>query len=170
MKSSAATIEAYLASLPEDRRNALSAVRQVVVKNLPEGYVETMAYGMIAYAIPLAIFPNTYNGHPLMIAALGSQKNYLVIHLMGIYGDPKLRTWFEDEFRKAGKKLDAGKGCVRFKTLDDLPLGVIGEVIAKVPTEKLMKWHDMAQAQRPHKRPRKKPAAKATNGPRKSQK
>jgi hypothetical protein len=132
VKSQAATVEAYLDQLPEDRRAAISAVRDVIVTNLPKGYEEVVNYGMIAYQIPLAHYPNTYNGQPLLYAALASQKNHMAVYLMCVYGSKEIESWFREEFRKAGKKLDMGKSCVRFKKLDDLPLAVIGQAIKKV--------------------------------------
>jgi uncharacterized protein YdhG (YjbR/CyaY superfamily) len=152
MKMAATSVESYLAVLPSDRRAALAAVRAAILRNLPEGFVECFQCGMISYAIPLARFPDTYNGQPLAIAGLGAQKNHLAVYLMCIYGDTKVRQWFEAEYRKSGKKLDAGKACIRFKTLDDLPVELIGRVIARCSVEELIRWHDMAQSQRPHRR------------------
>jgi hypothetical protein len=131
-KAQAATVEAYLGQLPEDRRAALSAVRDVILKNLPKGYEEVMNWGMITYQIPLERYPNTYNGQPLCYAALASQKNHMAVYLMCAHGSKEIETWFREEFRKAGKKLDMGKSCVRFRKLEDLPLDVIGKAIKKV--------------------------------------
>lgn len=148
MKSSATTAEEYLASLPEDRRAPLEAVRKVILKNLPRGYVECMGWGMITYAIPLARFADTYNGHPLGIAALSSQKNYMAVYLMNIYAEEKIRKWFLAEYKKSGKKLDAGKCCIRFRKLDDLPLEVIGKAVKMTPVEQLIEWHELAHRHR----------------------
>jgi hypothetical protein len=133
--SSATTVTEYLDSLPSDRRAALAAVRDVVSANLPDGYVEGMLYGMIGWYVPLERYPNTYNGQPLGVAALASQKNYNALYLTSVYGDPTLERWFKQAYADAGKKLDMGKSCVRWKTLDALPLDVIGETIRKVPLE-----------------------------------
>ncbi len=81
MQSAASTVADYLASLPEERRLAVAAVRKVIRRHLPRGYVEVMNRGMIAYEVPLAIEPHTYNGKPLMYAALASQKNHMAIYL-----------------------------------------------------------------------------------------
>jgi hypothetical protein len=135
MKSTAKTPEEYLASLPADRREAISAVREVIKKNLPQGYQEHIAAGIISYDVPLTDLPDTYNGHPLCYAALASQKNYMVVYLMSVYGDKKSEQWFKSRYKASGKKLDMGKSCVRFKKLDDLPLDLIGEVIARIPME-----------------------------------
>jgi hypothetical protein len=143
------TVAGYLASLPPDRRAAMKAVRAVIRKNLPKGFREGM-FGMIGYYVPLKDFPDTYNGDPLFVAGLASQKQYMAVYLLGCYGDAKLARWFQAEYKKRGKKLDMGKSCVRFKTLDDLPLELVGEVIARVSVDQLTAMHDAA-----HGKPRK---------------
>jgi len=139
MKSTAATVEDYLKSLPEDRREAISAVRKVVLANLPKGYEECMSYGMIGYVVPHRLYPAGYRCDPklpLPFANLASQKNHMALYLMTVYGDPATEQWFRKAWQAAGKKLDMGKCCVRFKKLEDVPLDVIGQVIARVPVEK----------------------------------
>jgi Domain of unknown function (DU1801) len=136
--SSAATVKEYIASLPADRRKAVEKVRKVVRANLPPGYKEGMLYGMIGYYVPFTLLPDTYNGQPLGIAGIASQKGHLSLYLMCVYGSPHLRGWFEDGFRKAGKKLNMGKSCVRFKSADDLPLDLIGQAIAKVSVDEFI--------------------------------
>ena len=136
MKSKAATVTEYLASLPDDRRKTISKVRSMIKKHLPKGYKESMNWGVIAYEIPLKVFPDTYNGQPLVYAALAAQKNHNALYLTIPYGDPKQRQELEDAFAKAGKKLDMGKSCVRFKDAADLPLPAIGKLIAAVPPAK----------------------------------
>lgn len=148
MQSDAATVSEYLASLPDDRRPAIEAVRKVVKKNLPKGYVETMRWGMITYEVPLSTYPDTYNGQPLAYAAIASQKQYMSVYLMGIYGSDELRARFEDEYRATGKRMDIGKSCVRFKKLDDLPLDVVGRAVAAVPLESYLAMHDEAASLR----------------------
>lgn len=133
--SNATTVEQYLAELPDDRRDAIAEVRQAVLDNLPEGFVETMNWGMISYEVPLETFPNTYNKQPLQLAALASQKNYMAVYLTTVYGDPEIAEWFRASYRATGKKLDMGKSCIRFKTIDQLPVDLIGQVIAKVSLE-----------------------------------
>jgi len=142
--SDARTPDEYIAALPEDRRAAVSAVRHVVRDNLPAAFEEGMLYGMIGWYIPLERFPNTYNGQPLGLAALASQKNYMSLYLNSVYGDPKTEAWFKDRYAKSGKRLDMGKSCVRFRRLDDLPLDVIGETIARVDPESYMAWYEKA--------------------------
>lgn len=138
VQSKAKTVDEYIASLPPDRRDGIAAVRRVILKNLPKGYAEVMDFGMIAYVVPLKRAPETYNGHPLMYAALASQRQYMAVYLMGLYGNPKTERWFREEYAKLGRKPDMGKCCVRFKKLEHLPLGLVGKVVSLVPVEKLI--------------------------------
>ena len=132
VSSKAATVEDYLAELPDDRRDAIAEVREVILANLPDGVVETMNWGMISYEVPLEVFPDTYNKKPLMYAALASQKNHMAVYLTAVYSDEELESWFVDAYEATGKKLDMGKSCVRFKKIDQLPVDLIGDVIARV--------------------------------------
>ena len=138
MRSDANTVEEYLASLSEDRRAALEAVRGKILENLPDGYDEVMNWGMIAYEVPLETCPDTYNGKPLMYAALGSQKNHMAVYLTGIYMDEGARDEFEARYRDTGKRMDIGKSCVRFRKLEDLPLPLIGEAIGQIPADEFV--------------------------------
>lgn len=140
-RSSAATVEEYLRELPEERAEALRAVRQVILDHLPPGYVETMNWGMICYEVPLTRCPDTYNKQPLMFAGLASQKRHMGLYLMCVYSHQGSRAEFEEKFRTSGKKLDMGKSCVRFKKLEDLPLEVIGETIAATSVEEYIQLY-----------------------------
>ena len=154
MQSDATTVREYLDSLPDDRRKALAKVRTVIRRNLPKGIVETMNWGMITYEVPLRTYPDTYNGQPLAYAALASQKNHMAVYLMGIYGSEDLRARFEDAYRATGKRMDVGKSCVRFRTLDDLPLDVIGEAVGALTLDEFLAMHDEAASLRKTKRRR----------------
>ena len=133
MRSEATTVAAYLAALPPERREALSEVRRIILASLPKGYVEAMNWGMITYEVPLAINPKTYNGKPLMYAALASQKNHMAIYLCSIYCMPGALKAFMASWK--AKKLDMGAACVRFRKLDDLDLESIARVIASTPVK-----------------------------------
>lgn len=145
VQSAAKTVKGFLAELPPDRKAAIEAVRAVILKNLPAGYEETAQWGMISYVVPLSRYPNTYNGQALAIASLASQKNYMSLYLMGVYGHKPTEEWFRKEFAASGKKLDMGKSCVRFKKLDDLPLDVIGKVIARVPVDAYLRVYESSR-------------------------
>jgi hypothetical protein len=139
------TPDEYIASLPPDRREAVSAVRDVVRGNLPAGFREGIEFGMIAWYVPLDRFPDTYNGRPLGLAALASQKNYMSLYLNSVYGDPKTEAWFKQRYEASGKKLDMGKSCVRFKRVEDLPLDVIGETIGRVDLDSFLAGYEEAR-------------------------
>jgi len=145
MKSKTKTVREYLEALPEERRAAINAVRKVILNNLPSGYEEAMSAGCIAYQVPLAVLPKTYNGHPLWYAALASEKSYMSLHLMTVYGHKPTENWLREQFKASGKKLDMGKACIRFRKLEDLPLDVIGEVIARVPLEKYVQIYQASR-------------------------
>ena len=129
-KSKAKTVDEYLAELPEDRRAEIAIVRKVILANLPDGYQEMMQFDMIGYVVPLERYPVTYNGQPLMFAALASQKNYMSLYLMNICSDEAVEKWFVEGYKASGKKLDMGKACVPFKSLQDLPIDLVGKAIA----------------------------------------
>ncbi|NLS76691.1 MAG: DUF1801 domain-containing protein [Chloroflexi bacterium] len=138
MQSQAKTVAEYLDELPADRREAVEAVRQVILAHLPPGYEEAMNWGMIAYQVPLERYPDTYNGQPLMYAALASQKGHISLYLTSIYMDDQARRQFEEAYRATGKRYDAGKSCVRFKKLDDLPLELVGEAIGAMSVDEFV--------------------------------
>lgn len=109
----------------------MAAVRDLVNANLPDGYEEGLQYGMIGWYVPLERFPDTYNGRPLGLVGLASQKRYMSLYLNSVYGDRPTEAWFRDRWAATGKRLDMGKSCVRFKRIEDLALDVIGETIAR---------------------------------------
>ena len=131
----ASTVKEYLAALPADRRAAISGVRKAISDNLPKGYEEGIQYGMISWFVPLSMYPAGYGENPkvpLSFVCLASQKSGMVLHFVCFYGNPTLSSWFVSEYKKSGKRLDMGKGCVRFNKLDDLALDVVTRTIARV--------------------------------------
>src|SRR3954471_15674188 len=143
------TVAEYVAALPIDRRAAISAVRKTINDNLPKGYEEGIQFGMIGWYVPLSVYPAGYGENkkvPLPLVALASQKSGMVLHFLSFYGHPTLSTWFTAEYKKSGKKLDMGKGCVRFNKLDDLALDVVGRTIARVPVEEHIANYRAARA------------------------
>ena len=145
VSSKETTPAAYLASLPPERRKVIAAVRAVVKKRLPKGYVETMNWGMLSYEIPLSRYPDTYNKQPLMYMALAAQKNNYALYMTSVSGDKALMDRLVAAYKAAGKKLDMGKSCLRFTALDDLPLDVIGDIVASTPVERRIELAEAAQ-------------------------
>ena len=144
-RSAATSVAQYLKSLPDETRAAISTIRDLVLANLPKGYVEGMEFGMIYYSIPLTRYPATYNGHALGYIGLAAQKNHNAIYLMGVYSDPVRAKRFKDGFVRGGKKLDAGKSCVRFKSPDDLALDAIAETIATLPVDDFIALYERSR-------------------------
>ncbi len=146
--SGAATIEAWLAALPDDRRAAMTAIRKTIRKHLPKGFQEEMYGGMPAYVVPLKRYPKTYNKQPLMLAGLANQKNHMALHMVGAYVAPEIAAWLEDAYQAAGRKLDMGKGCLRFKKLEEVPLDVIGAAIGKLSVDDYIAIYEKSREKR----------------------
>jgi len=146
MQSDATDVDEYLAGLPDDRSSALATVRQVVVDHLPDGYDEVMQYGMISYVVPLERYPDTYNGQPLAVASLANQKRHMALYLMGVYGDEGNQAWLREQWATTGKKLDMGKSCLRFRSLDDLDLAIVAAAIARTPVDALITQYERSRA------------------------
>jgi uncharacterized protein YdhG (YjbR/CyaY superfamily) len=138
VRSRASTVEEYLAQLPEERREVVSRVRDTIRGRLGPGFVETMNWGMICYEVPLSRYPDTYNKQPLMYMALAAQKNHYAVYTTGIYMEPGGEDWLRSAFEKAGKNLDMGKSCIRFRKLENLPLDVIGEIAGKQTVDEFL--------------------------------
>jgi len=155
MQSKATTVTQYLKELPEDRRKAIKQVRKAIKDNLPKGFKETMQYGMISYVVPHSIYPAGYHCNPkdaLPFASLASQKNHMAVYLSSIYGDPKLKSWFEKEYKKTGKKMDIGKSCVRFKKIEDLPVELVGKAVSKMSVDEYIQMYEKNRGKRRKKK------------------
>ena len=147
VQSQAATVAEYLKALPADRREAIAAIRQVVLDNVDADIEEIMSYGMIGYHVSLRAYPDGYHCNPKMplpYISLASQKSHLAIYMMGCYMVPGETSWFADAWRAAGKKLDMGKSCVRFKKLEDVPLQVLAEAIRRMPSKRYIEVYEAA--------------------------
>lgn len=142
MRSEARTVQEYLDELPADRRDVISSVRDTILAHLPDGYIESMNWGMISYEIPLAAYPNTYNGAPLGYLALAAQKNHNALYMMCVYSNSDNERVLREAYARAGKKLSMGKSCLRFKRLDELELDVISQIIASTPPELFIKQYE----------------------------
>lgn len=139
------TVAEFLKSLPADRRAEMKRVRAVIRAHLPKGHEEAISKQMLVYQVPLARYADTYNGQPSWYVALASEKSYLSLHLMPVYGSPALLRRLQDGFRDAGKPLKMGKACIHFAAAEDLALDTIGEIVAALPVER---WIQIAEAAR----------------------
>ena len=142
------TPEEYIASLPEDRQKIVAEMRKVIKKNLPKGFKEQMAYGMIGYVVPLSMYPAGYHcdpTKPLGFICIASTKGHIALHHLGIYAHNDLLKWFQKEWPKhSQKKLDMGKGCIRFKKAEDVPLKLIGDLASKITPQDWIKHYEKA--------------------------
>lgn len=130
-------VKEYLDSVPDEKRESFLEIRKAIVDNLPEGFEETLSYGMLGYVVPLSLYPKGYRpakGTPLPLIALAAQKQYISLYHLGLYGDPELLDWFVHAYAKMGyaHPLDMGKSCIRFRRREEIPLGLIGELAGKI--------------------------------------
>ncbi len=145
MHSDAPTVSAYLKSLPVERAQVIKQVRNLINKNLPAGYRETMRWGMISWEIPLSKYPDTYNKQPLSYCGLAAQKGSYSLYLMGCYADEQTRLAFVKAYASTNKSMNLGKGCIRFKRVDDLPLALIAKTINKFSVNQFIKIYERAR-------------------------
>ncbi len=139
MQYEANTPDEYIEQLPEERKVAISKIRNAILQQLPKGFEECINYKMIGYVVPHSAYPDGYHCNPklpLPFMNLASQKNFVAVYHSGIYADPKLMDWFVSEYPKHCKrKLDMGKSCIRFKYMDDIPYDLLGELASKMTVE-----------------------------------
>ncbi len=148
MQSKATSPDQYIKELPEERKGVMSKLRKIVLDNLPEGFEETMNYGMLGYVVPHSKYPNGYHADPklpLPFINLASQKNHIGFYHMGIYSDPELLEWFTEEYPKhVSGKLDMGKSCIRFKNINKIPYELLGELVTKISSDEWIKTYEDA--------------------------
>ena len=146
MQYKASTFKEYVDQLPEERKVVLKKLRQVINKNIPKGFKETIGYSMPAWVVPHSKYPGGYHCDPklpLPFINIASQKNFVALYHSGIYADPELMKWWTTEFPKhTSRKLDMGKSCVRFKKMDDIPYELIGELAGKITVEDWVEMYE----------------------------
>jgi len=140
------TVDEYISKLPDNRKGVFIEVRQMILDNLPEGYIESTNWGMVAYEVPLEIHPDTYNGEPLMFCALAAQKHHLSLYMMSVYQDPIQRKILLNAFSQMGVKPNMGKSCLRFTQASKVPMQTIGELIADSPMAEFIKASEQARS------------------------
>lgn len=148
MPTTATTPQEYVDSLPEDRKEAIQKLREVISENIPEGFEECINYGMIGYVVPHSIYPAGYhvdNKLPLPFMNVASQKSHIAVYHSGVYANEDLLKWFEEEYSKrVSTKLNMGKSCIRFKKPQHIPYDLIGELASKLTVQQ---WIDMYESQ-----------------------
>jgi hypothetical protein len=146
VSSKAPTPEAYLDELPPERAGFVSRLRDLVNANLPDGYVERMSWGMISWEVPAETYPDTYNGQPLAYAALAAQKNYTALYLSCVCASAERTERLKAQWAAAGKKLDMGKSCLRFKRPEDVAEDVLAETIRSIPVDRFIAEYEAGRA------------------------
>jgi hypothetical protein len=146
--SEATTVEQYLAELEDERRAQIEPVHRVVHDAMPAGYEESVAWGMLSWSVPLETYPDTYNGQPLSYVCLAAQKRHNALYLMGLYSGSEQAAEFRRAWTEDGRRLDMGKSCLRYRTVEDLRLDLVRETVASIPPEKLIALHERARASR----------------------
>lgn len=148
MQYKADSPSAYIAMIPEDRRESMKKLRATIKKHLPKGFEETMSYGMVGYVVPHKLYPNGYHCDPkipLPFMSIASQKNFIAVYHMGIYADPKLLAWFTKAYsERVSTKLDMGKSCIRFKKPEQIPFELIGELAGKMTVDAWVNMYESA--------------------------
>lgn len=155
MKADGKTVDEILANIPEDRKVSFNKLHEVILKNLPKGFEPGISYGGLGYVVPHALYPDGYHckpSEPLPFAGIASQKNTINFYHMGIYADPELLKWFQEEYPKHSKqKLDMGKSCIRFKKFDDIPYKLMGQLMKKVSVKQWIEKYEDAYKPKPKK-------------------
>jgi uncharacterized protein YdhG (YjbR/CyaY superfamily) len=146
MGSDVSTVQEYLDNLEPDRREVVSAVREVINAAMPDGYEEGIAFGMIGWSVPLERYPDTYNGQPLGYLALAAHKRYYSLYLNALYAGSVDEAEFRRRWEASGRKLDMGKSCLRFRKLEDLDLDLIAETVAGTPADAYIARYEQARA------------------------
>lgn len=148
MQYKASTIAEYISQIPEDRKAPIEKLRAIFNKNLSEGFVETLSYGMIGFVVPHNIYPDGYHCDPktpLPFINIASQKNFIALYHSGMYANKELFVWFEKQYPKHCKtKLDMGKSCVRFKKMEDIPYDLIEELSKKMTCKEWISIYEKA--------------------------
>lgn len=145
VRSDTQTVDEYVEALPEDRKATVASLRALILEHLPPGYEEGMQYGMIGYYVPLSRYPSTYNKQPLAYINLASQKNYISLYLYCAYADPDSEERFRNEWLASGNKLNMGKSCVRFKSLDVVPTDVVARTVASTSVDDFIQMYERSR-------------------------
>lgn len=146
MKANSESVEEYLKRVPAIHRVALERVRSILHQELPEGFEETIGYGMLAWVVPLSLYPQGYHcrpEEPLPFINLAAQKQHLTLYHGGLYADQALNAWFTEAYEKAcGRKPNMGKSCVRFRKSDGIPEDLLRELFRKISVEQWISTYE----------------------------
>ncbi|MCK0160909.1 DUF1801 domain-containing protein [Allomuricauda sp. F6463D] len=146
MTIDAKTPDEYIDNLPEDRKLAVSRLRETIKNNLPKGFEECINYKMIGFVVPHSVYPDGYHVDPelpLPFINIASQKNYIAFYHSGSYAKPQLHDWFVSEYPKhVSTKLDMGKSCIRFKNINNIPYDLIAKLCRKITPQQWIELYE----------------------------
>ena len=146
--SKATSLSDYLAELEPGRRRVIGAARRLINRHLPRGYQEVMAWGMLMWQIPLARYPSTHNKQALAPVALAAQKDHNALYLLCAYTDSPAERALRAAYEKAGKELELGNCCLRFRSLDELVPGAIAPVLEATTVESFIALYEASRPKR----------------------
>ena len=146
--SAATTVQAYLAELEAPKRAVAEAVVALVRAHVPPGYEEAMAWGMPTWQVPLARYPDTYNGKPLAYVAYAAQKRHHALYLLMAYADSAQERALREAYAAAGLRLDMGKCCLRFTRLEQCLQEPVAAIIASTPVDAFIAMQEAAHGTR----------------------
>lgn len=112
------TPEAYVDGLPEPRRDDIGRLH-ARVRQVAPAMAASAKEGMLSYGTYRYKYASGREGE-WFVLGIASQKHYISLYAPTLNLEPYLARL---------PKADIGRGCIRFKRLDDLDLGVIDEVI-----------------------------------------
>ena len=136
MQNKAKTMDEYISKLPEDRKEPISKIRNIINQNIDKDFEEVISYNMPGWVVPHSLYPDGYHCDPklpLPFLSIASQKYFVAIYHMGVYANPELMNWLVNEYPKhCPTKLDMGKSCIHFKKIENIPYDLIGELVSKM--------------------------------------
>lgn len=136
----------YIESIDSKFKEGYKKLLELIMTNIPDGFELQMQYNMPSFVVPFNLFPQGYHCEPalpLPFLSLGVTKHHIGVYHMGIYANPKLLKWFENEYQKiVPTKLDMGKSCIRLKNVKNIPYDLMGELAASMTPEQ---WIELYQ-------------------------
>jgi hypothetical protein len=127
------TVAEFLSSQPPERRQLLTALHELILKN--DKTVTPVIAPMMGQELIV------YNAPGIFKYGLGSNKNYMTIHLMPIYGSPVIYSKYKALLPKAKFQ----KGCINFKSEAEMPLNIVQQFIQDCSKIDLLKIRDEYQ-------------------------
>lgn len=139
------TVAGYLDALDPGRRAIVDAALGLVRARIPDGYHETFQHGMISWVIPLERYAYTYNGEPLAVVSLASQKRHVALYLHGVHMDPAAGEALARAYADAETRLDMGRSCLRFRSWSEVLPDAVGAAVEAAPPGRFIALYEQGQ-------------------------